>query len=131
MIIVVRDFQRYRDEYKNFQCDLIGDLGDPDVSRMDTTKYLYYIVSHTVANINLKFSDIEKARRFALDFDAKNRANGYTTYNIDNIVGVKAREINNISQMSCKDYMLVEEMLSPNSVPLGTQYEDCVPKGTP
>ena len=33
--------------------------------------------------------------------------------------------------MSCKDYMLVEDMQSQISVPLGTQYGGCVPKGTP
>ena len=94
MKIVVKDFQKYQDRYENFKCDLIGWLDVDDNIDVDTTEYLYYIVSHISANINKTFTDIEKARRFALDFDKKNRANGYETYNIDNIVGVK-EEIGN------------------------------------
>jgi len=97
MEVVVRDLQKYWDEYKNIKGDLIGDLGNPDTSRIDITKYLYYIISHSIANINQTFTDIQKARSFALDFDAKNKANGYETYNIDNIVGVK-KENQNIGQ---------------------------------
>ena len=89
MILTVRDLQKHWDGYENIKGDLIGDLGNADISKIDTTKYLYYLVSHSVANINQTFTDIQKARRFALDFDAKNKTNGYETYNIDNIVGVK------------------------------------------
>ena len=89
MEVIVKNLQNYYHSYENMsKGDLIGDLGNPDISGIDTTKYLYYIVSHSVANINQTFSDIQKARHFALDFDAKNKANGYETYNIDNIVGL-------------------------------------------
>ena len=89
MDIVVRDLQKYWDGYENIKGDLIGDLGNADTSKVDTNKYLYYIVSHTAANIKEIFTDIEKARRFSLNFDIKNKENGYPIGNIDNIVGVK------------------------------------------
>jgi hypothetical protein len=89
MVIVVKDLQKWWDGYENIKGDLIGDLGNADTSKVDTNKYLYYIVKHSSANIKEIFTDIQKARRFSLNFDAKNKENGYPTTNIDNIVGVK------------------------------------------
>ena len=88
MKVKVKDLQKCLG-YENIKGDLIGWLENEDNIDVDITKYQYYIVSHRAANINKTFTDFYEARRFALDFDAKNRANGYTTSNIDNIVGIK------------------------------------------
>ena len=93
MEIIVKDLQRYWDMYENIKGDLIGDLGNPTTSKLDTSKYLYYNIKHSTANIDETFTDIEQARRFALEFDRNNKANGCKFCNIDNIVGVK-EEIN-------------------------------------
>jgi type IV secretory pathway ATPase VirB11/archaellum biosynthesis ATPase len=89
MIIKVKDLHNYSDGYGKIKGDLIGYLDDPDISEIDTNQYLYYRITHTAANIDKKFTNIQEARHFALEFDKKNMENNNKFHNIDNIVGVR------------------------------------------
>ena len=114
MNIIVNDLQKYGDNYAHIKGDLIGNLDIPDTSKVDTTKYLYYAVSHSRTDIKETFTDIEKARRFALNFNAKNRANDFPVGNIDNIVGVREEVETDIITIDSLKKTHVQEKIASN-----------------